>query len=209
MAMKKAKQTKRAQEHATESPAVTRIKAAAARAAAPAVPAARAMEVGKVATSKAESRPEAVLTMDLAQRMHAETVQRLEDLSARLPPRSTASGDAALEGAVDSLRRLLSELLEEHSETLTQALVAVRGNLARGAVKDAASGLDKVLGDLGAMSFEAERLDYLDPAIHEVRAERHEAAAPDGVIVATLAPGWRTARGMVAQRAAVAVNRRP
>ena len=203
MAIKKTKQTKRVQKQATESPAVTRIKAAAARAVAP------AMVVGKGAASKAESRPDVGLTLDLAQRMHAETVQRLEALTARLPPRPTVSGDTALEGTVDSLRRLLSELLEERSEILTQALVAVRGNLARGAAKDAASGLDKVLEDLGAMSFEAERLDYLDPAIHEVRAERHEAAAPDGVIVATLAPGWRTARGVVAQRAAVAVNRRP
>ncbi|MEI7435938.1 MAG: hypothetical protein WCL16_03910 [bacterium] len=208
MAIKKAI-LKKVKKSATESSAVTRIKAAAARAADPVAPLARVMGAGKVVESKAAARQDCGLTLAAAQRMHVETVQCLELLTAKLSPRPVASGDAALEGTVDSLRRLLSELLEERSEMLTRALVIARGNLARGAAKDALSGLDKVLEELGAMPFEAERLDYLDPSIHEVRAERHEAATPDGVIVDTLASGWRTARGVVAQRAAVAVNRRP
>jgi molecular chaperone GrpE (heat shock protein) len=68
--------------------------------------------------------------------------------------------------------------------------------------------LDHLLETLGAVRFAAEPMDIVDPLIHVVLEERRDASAPDGVILEALRPGYRTARGLVVGKAAVAVNRR-
>jgi len=121
------------------------------------------------------------------------------------------SAQAVLEQDVDSLRRLLSELLEKRMESVLNALVGIRMLAATGAQTDwqgVVRRLDELLKELGAIEFRAERLDYFDPLIHTVVGERHDPAAPDGVIIETIRPGYRTARGVVLAKAAVAVNRR-
>jgi len=67
--------------------------------------------------------------------------------------------------------------------------------------------LDDVLHALGAVRFEAEPMDVVDPLIHSVTEERRAEEAPEGVIVATVAPGYRSGRGLVLCKAAVAVSR--
>jgi molecular chaperone GrpE len=124
------------------------------------------------------------------------------------PPRG---GDAALEESVDSLRRLLSELIERRMESVVKELVDIRREAAaaaNGAMGRAITRLDALLDDLGAMRFDAEPMDLVDPLIHVVADERHDDTAPDGVILEALQPGYRSARGMVLCKAAVAVNRK-
>ena len=123
----------------------------------------------------------------------------------------SAAGDASLESEVDSMRRLLSELLESRLDPVIAEVAAIRTLAAsereadRGAVVDR---LDLLLNDLGAVRFEAQRLDYYDPLIHQVLAERREAALPDRVVLETVIPGYRTQRGRVVAKAGVAINRR-
>jgi hypothetical protein len=119
--------------------------------------------------------------------------------------------DAALESSVDSLRRLLSELIEQRMEAVVRDLVDIRRQAAAVAQRKGAGiieRLDHVLESLGAIAFEAEPMDAVDPLIHAVTEERQKADAPDGVILETVRPGFRTARGVVVCKAAVAVNRR-
>jgi molecular chaperone GrpE (heat shock protein) len=119
--------------------------------------------------------------------------------------------DAALESSVDSLRRLLSELIEQRMEAVVRDLVDIRRQAAAVAQRKGTGiveRLDQVLEDLGAIRFEAEPMDVVDPLIHAVTEERQRADAPDGVILETVRPGFRTARGVVVCKAAVAVNRR-
>jgi molecular chaperone GrpE (heat shock protein) len=126
------------------------------------------------------------------------------------PFSSGGNTDAALESSVDSLRRLLSELVEQRMEAVVRDLVDVRRQAAAVAQrKDTGivERLDRVLESLGAISFAAEPMDVVDPLIHVVTEERQQADAPGGVILETLRPGFRTARGVVVCKAAVAVNR--
>ena len=58
-------------------------------------------------------------------------------------------------------------------------------------------------------AFCAERLEWVDPLIHVVAGEREDEDAPDAVVLETIRPGYRTARGTVVSKAAVVVNRRP
>ena len=44
---------------------------------------------------------------------------------------------------------------------------------------------------------------------HTVAAERSIADAPEGVVVETVHPGFRTSHGVILAKAGVAVNRRP
>ena len=133
--------------------------------------------------------------------------QLLEKLTT--PFSSDENTDAALESSVDSLRRLLSEVIEQRMETVVRDLVDVRRQAAAQR-KDTGivERLDRVLESLGAISFAAETMDVVDPLIHVVTEERRQADAPDGVILETVRPGFRTARGVVVCKAAVAVNRR-
>lgn len=132
--------------------------------------------------------------------------QRLEGLSA---PPSTA--DTAVDASVDALRRLLSELIEQRTESVVRELVDVRRDVAGLAAAGGArivERLDHLLDDLGAVRFEAEVMDVVDPLIHVVVEERHQADVPEGVILETLRPGYRTARGLVVCKAAVVVSQR-
>lgn len=121
-----------------------------------------------------------------------------------------ARADAAVDASVDALRRVLSDLLEQRMESVVRALVDIRG-AAAGVTATAGAQvverLDCLLADLGAVQFEAEAMDVVDPLIHVVVEERQQADVPDGVILETARPGYRTARGMVLCKAAVVVNR--
>jgi hypothetical protein len=118
--------------------------------------------------------------------------------------------DADLEGAVHALRRLLSELIEERLDAVIRDLVDLRGQFAGPAKPTAAiARLDALIEQLGAVRFEAAPLDVVDPLIHVVAEERQSADVPDGVILKTVGPGYRTSRGIVLCKAAVAVNRNP
>jgi len=117
------------------------------------------------------------------------------------------SGDAALESGVDSLRRVLSELLEARLESVAAGLAVIRAMAARNDAR-LLDRVDRLLDELGAVRFEAVRLEHLDPLIHQVAGERAEAGAPDGTVLATVQPGHRTARGVVLAKATVIVNRR-
>jgi hypothetical protein len=131
--------------------------------------------------------------------------QMVEKLSA--PP----SADASLESSVDSMRRLLTELLESRMDPVIAEVAAIRSlaaSASKGKTGSVVDRLDLLLNDLGAVRFEAQRLDYFDPLIHQVLAERHDADAPDRVILETVVPGYRTCRGRVVAKAGVAINRR-
>lgn len=119
------------------------------------------------------------------------------------------SADASLESSVDSMRRLLTELLESRMEPMIVEIAAIRSLAAsgsKGKTRSVVDRLDLLLNDLGAVRFEARRLDYFDPLIHQVIAERHDADAPDRVILETVVPGYRTGRGQVVAKAGVTIN---
>jgi hypothetical protein len=127
------------------------------------------------------------------------------------PPKASASDDAQLESGVDSMRRLLSELLESRLDPLIAEVAAIRtlaASEAEGKAGSVVDRLDLLLNDMGAARFEAQRLDYYDPLIHVVLEERRDAGAPDRVILETVVPGYRTQRGRVVAKAGVAINRR-
>lgn len=112
-----------------------------------------------------------------------------------------------LDGAVDSLRRLLSELLEQRLESVARDLAEVRRALTAG--DDLSAGLerlDDLLDRLGAVRFSAEPLDVVDPLIHTVVAERPGNGVPRGVVLEAVRPGFRSSRGLVLAKAAVAVS---
>jgi molecular chaperone GrpE (heat shock protein) len=126
-----------------------------------------------------------------------------------LNPPKTGRGE--LEDSVDSLRRLLSELIEQRMEGVVQQLADIRREASSLSGKEGArlaARLDDLLESLGAERFEAETMDVVDPLIHVVVAERRQEDAPDGVIVETVRPGFRTSSGRVICKAAVAVSQR-
>ncbi len=128
------------------------------------------------------------------------------------PPQvvTTTATDPILEDAVDSLRRLLSELIEQRREAVVRDLVEVRTEVATASANgggQALERLDQLLGSLGTVKFEARRFDAVDPLIHVAVEEHHESGVPGGVILATVRPGFRTGRGFVVCKAAVSVNR--
>ena len=123
------------------------------------------------------------------------------------PAATAPAGTEALDGAVDSLRRLLSELIEQRLESVARDLAEVRRTLAAGG--ELATGLeqlDDLLDRLGAVRFTAEPLDVVDPLIHTVVAERPGNGAPRGVVLEVVRPGFRSSRGLVLAKAAVAVS---
>ena len=128
-------------------------------------------------------------------------------VESRLP--APVAGDQALEASVDSLRRLLSELIEARTESVARDVVAVRGLAVKtGAERGLVEALDALLAKLGAIRFEGRRLDFMDPLIHRAVSERADNGAADGVILDTVQPGYRTVRGNVLAKADVVVNRR-
>ncbi len=141
-------------------------------------------------------------------------LRELRTIRAALAPRDHGPADeeGGLGPAVDSMRRLLSELLERNHETVLRDLVAIRLALADSRHPDPAVALgrvDQLMDRLGAIEFSAQKLEFVDPAIHEIKGERHEAGLPDGVVAESLRPGFRSASGVVLAKAWVAVNRRP
>jgi hypothetical protein len=127
----------------------------------------------------------------------------------REPIAVDADGD--LEATVDSMRRLLSEWMERRTDQLLEDLAAIRDAIADPDSVDQADGLRQIDGlfdRLGAVPFSGGNLDFVDPAIHEIVAERSLAHVPDGVVVETLRPGLRGAGGGLVRKARVAVNRR-
>jgi molecular chaperone GrpE (heat shock protein) len=109
----------------------------------------------------------------------------------------------------DALRRLVNDLLERRMERVVRDLVEIRNAACMVAGAEAvAQALDAVLERVGAVRFEGQRLDHVDPLIHAVSRETHELDLPDGVIAASVRSGFRTARGVILAKAQVAVNRR-
>ena len=117
---------------------------------------------------------------------------------------------AVLEDSVSGVRRLLSEALERHLESVLGKLVALRRATAQAETprSDIVARMDALLGDLGAGRFDGKVMDVVDPLIHTVLEERHMAGMPDGVIVEPLQPGFRTGRGLLLAKAGVAINRK-
>jgi hypothetical protein len=148
----------------------------------------------------------AALLQALAPRFDAMT-RELRELKRLVQP-ATPAGDAALEQSVDSLRRLLSEAIEQRMESVVTELVEVHRELSSADAARAGERLARLLETLGAVRFTAEPLDAVDPLIHVVVEERRDDRAPDGVVLETVRPGYRTARGALAGKAAVVVNRR-
>jgi hypothetical protein len=111
---------------------------------------------------------------------------------------------------VDALRRVLNDLMEARMNDVIRELVTIRNSAASagGEARRIAEQMDALLSDLGAMKFEAERLEHVDPLIHTVCREVSDASLADGIIVETLRPGFHTPRGIVVAKALVAVNRR-
>jgi hypothetical protein len=175
---------------------------------------------GKRGEPKGRARPRATVAAGPPARRAPQPeaiINALRELKVKVehlltPPRPADGGaeGTLLEGAVDSLRRLLSELIERRMEAVVKDLVDIRGAAAAAGGDDCdriVERLDQMLESLGAVKFEARRLDAIDPLIHAVVEERREAGLPEGVIVATVRPGFRSGRGLVVSKAAVAVNR--
>ncbi len=108
---------------------------------------------------------------------------------------------------VSALRRVLADILESRMLTVLQKLAAIRHAVPLDA-SEVVGRMDALLDELGAVSFTAERMEHLDPVIHEVGREVRDGHLPDGVIAATLRPGWRTANGQILARCLVSLNRR-
>jgi molecular chaperone GrpE (heat shock protein) len=121
-------------------------------------------------------------------------------------PAPARAADEALERGVDSMRRLLSELLEQQNQWILSRLIALRA--AAAAAPKVAQGLEQLLDELGAIRFRAESFDHVDPRVHTVVEERPNASVSAGTILETLQPGFRSGNGVVLAKASVAVSRR-
>lgn len=111
---------------------------------------------------------------------------------------------------VDAMRRVLNDLMEARMNSVIRELVTIRNSAASAGsnARQVTEQMDALLADLGAMKFEAERLEYVDPLIHSIIREVTDASLPDGVVTETIRPGFYTGRGIVVAKALVAVNRR-
>jgi hypothetical protein len=129
-------------------------------------------------------------------------VQRVETLLTSAPVRGKAGEDD-----VDALRRVLSDAIERRGEAVMKRLAAMLGRTRAGNVvpDELRSELDSLLVEMGAIRFEASPMDYFDPLIHSPAEEVPRADVPAGTIVASLLPGFRSARGAVLAKAVVAV----
>jgi hypothetical protein len=141
------------------------------------------------------------------QALRAELEKVRKAVEALAVPASEPS--AGLEQATVELRRMLGDMIEREMEPVAAAVARLRAEVASGATAgQIAERLDALMADLGANRFDARPMDELDPLIHLVAGERQRADLPDGVVVESLRPGFRTARGAVLAKAAVIVNRR-
>ncbi len=126
-----------------------------------------------------------------------------ESLVAR--PHQPAISETADE--LNALRRVLADIFESRMTSVLQKLAAIRQAVPLD-ITEICHRVDALLEDLGAIPFEAERCEHLDPVIHEVGKEVQDDQLPDGVIAISLRPGWRTVHGQVLARAVVSLNRR-
>lgn len=113
---------------------------------------------------------------------------------------------------IESIRRVLSDVIECRMESVLGQIVAIRNTAVAIESEEGrrvVEQLDKLLNDLGATRFTAEPLEHVDPLIHVVARETHNARMPDGVVAETVRPGFATGRGVILAKALVAVNRRP
>lgn len=108
---------------------------------------------------------------------------------------------------VNAIRRVIADILEGRMIGILQKLASLRQSVPLDAV-ELANRVDALLEDLGAIRFTAEKIEHMDPVIHAVGKEIHDPEVPDGVIVSTIRPGWRTAQGQILARAVVSLNRR-
>jgi molecular chaperone GrpE (heat shock protein) len=175
---------------AAKSKAVSRNKLAAKPAAAKPAPAART--------------PTASTDAETLAALRAEMAALRATVEKSLSPVASGSLDE-----VDALRRVLSYLFEANVENTIRDLVTVRqATAALAGSQNVVASIDTLLADLGAVKFEAERLEHVDPLIHSIVREVHDDKVDDAVVVETTRPGFRTARGAVVAKALVTVNRR-
>ncbi len=116
-----------------------------------------------------------------------------------------------IDQSAETLRRMLSDLIEQRMESVIEQLVQLRLDLeiaSSAGLSRIIQSMDRILDDLGATRFEAEVLDYFDPLIHLVVEERPSPTEPEGTVAATLRPGFKTSRGRVVAKARVAVHRK-
>lgn len=170
-----------------------------------------AEEAKPSATAKTEKKAlPAKRTAGDSTEMILSEVRTLKEMVGRLLP-SAGEPDAVMDASADALRRLLSDLIERRLESVIKEAAEVFGMFAVSKFPNSGpvvKRMETLLGNLGAIRYEAERLDFIDPLIHNVVAERSVKDAPEGVILDTVRPGYRTARGLIVAKASVVVNRR-
>lgn len=131
---------------------------------------------------------------------------------ASVKARLCGAPEAAMPGSdeeYDALRRTVNDLLERRMERVVRELVDIRNAACAVPGGEAVlEALEALLERLGAVRFDAQPLDHVDPLIHAVSRETRDPALAEGVIAASLRSGFRTARGAILARAQVAVNRR-
>lgn len=146
-----------------------------------------------------------------------QTSQDLADIRVELSAirnllKKPAGAAAGTLDEVDAVRRVIGDLMEARMEQVIRDIVSIRNavaSLAGANVKPLVAQVESLLADLGAIRFEAEPLEHVDPLIHAVTREAHDAHMPDGVIIESLRPGFTTGRGAIIAKALVSVNRRP
>lgn len=210
--------TKKAKIVVASKPAVPRKPAQAAPAKPPAGKVSRAAvvkpavvrkPVARKAEASAEPKAPPAVPAAAPERFEARLLRELGQLRegiARLTT-STATAEEALDEGATALRRVLSDLMEKRLEGVLGSVVAIRESLLAGGAQTEER-LDHLIEQLGGLTFLAARAEYFDPLIHTLGAERGAPDLPDGVVVETLKPGIRTARGAILSKAVVAVNRR-
>lgn len=160
---------------------------------------------GKSVKSTSKVPPQKVASGSGVEALRQEITALRAQLSRHMAPVTTGSMEE-----VDALRRVLNDLMEARLNDVIRELVTIR-NSATAAGSEArriADQMDTLLADLGAMKFEAERFEHVDPLIHTVAREVTDPSLPDGIIMETLRPGFHTSRGIVVAKALVTVNRR-
>jgi len=193
MATKTSKTKKTAVKTGTKRPAKTVVKAkpkAKLLVKKPVATAAPAPAVGPAAAIESLRREVAALRTQLAKHMAPVATGTMEE--------------------VDALRRVLNDLMEARTNDIIRDLVTIRNTAAStgNAGQRVTEQMDTLLADLGAMKVEAERLEHVDPLIHSITREVSDPSLPDGVVAATLRPGFHTGHGVVVAKALVSVNRR-
>jgi molecular chaperone GrpE (heat shock protein) len=164
---------------------------------------------GAPVSSKPDANP-ATLGLEILDEVRALRTALLDTAPSPLPA-SSSHADSDLESAVAAMRRLLSEWMERHTEQFLRELSVIRDAIAnpnRLDPTDALQRIDRLFERLGASPFSPRKLDFVDPAIHEIVAERNLPDVPEGVVVETLRQGLRAPGGLMICKAWVAVNRR-